>query len=83
MRALMLTMTLAAVLASPTLAQTVTPGGGIGPVLPKCSAVVPVCQNNCRTTRTQCEAQPKASKQACSNSFTTCFKRCTTVQCAR
>ena len=83
MRRLLISLALAAAIVPSALAQGVTPGGGVGRPLPRCSAIQPVCESRCRTERAQCDARPGANKQQCAGSFSNCLKRCLGIQCIR
>lgn len=82
MRTLLISLALAATLVPAALAQGVTPGGGIGRPLPRCSAIQPACESRCTTLRAQCK-QPAGAQPSCESRFTTCMKSCRALQCIR
>lgn len=82
MRTLLASLALISTLATASLAQSITPGGGIGQPLPRCSAVQPVCQSRCNSVASTCK-QASGTTPTCDERRTACLKRCLAIQCIR
>lgn len=82
MRTLLVSIALAATIVPAAFAQGVTPGGGVGRPLPRCSAVQPVCESRCNSAASTCKQAP-GTTPSCAQRLTNCLKQCRSIACIR